>query len=220
MRNPGASGAASSARMASATWRLSVRVRSGRVDTAKAGAGATLVAAAGGVATLAAARLDKSFAPAVAKTVRPVLLTDDERVYLVLNAPPQNGARSQVYYGYNPVRTLAVEGPIVCFDRATSTEQWSSNLLLVGQQVVTDRFADLPVLLAANNSYDPNTGTQSCEVIAVDKVTGKVKMRDNRLSPNGPFQALQPVAKTGGFELVRYDTKILITPTAETKEKE
>ena len=166
------------------------------------------------------ARLDKSFAPAVAKTVRPVLLTDDERVYLVLNAPPQNGARSQVYYGYNPVRTLAVEGPIVCFDRATSTEQWSSNLLLVGQQVVTDRFADLPVLLAANNSYDPNTGTQSCEVIAVDKVTGKVKMRDNRLSPNGPFQALQPVAKTGGFELVRYDTKILITPTAETKEKE
>jgi outer membrane protein assembly factor BamB len=164
------------------------------------------------------ATLDKSFAAAVEKTVRPVLLADDERVYLALNAPPPNVARTTVYYGYNPIRTLAVEGPVVCFDRATATEQWSSNQLLVGQQVVTDRFADLPVLLAANNSYDPNTGTQTCEVIAVDKVTGKVKMRDTRLSPNGPFQALQPVAKTGGFELVRYDTKILITPTAPAKD--
>lgn len=156
------------------------------------------------------------FKDALAKTTSPLLLTDAERVYLVLNKNP-SGARSTMYYGYNSIRTLGIEGPIVCFSKATGEEQWATDRQFEGQQIITDRFAELPCLIAASNTYDQKTGTQSCELIAVEKVNGKVKINDNRLSPNGPFQSLQHDPKTGKFELVRYDTKIVITPLDSAK---
>jgi hypothetical protein len=62
------------------------------------------------------------------------------------------------------------------------------------------------------NGVEQKTGVQICEVIAIDKTNGKIKYRDNRMSPTGPFQSLELDPKTGNFELRRYDTKIVISP--------
>jgi outer membrane protein assembly factor BamB len=157
------------------------------------------------------------FKDALSQSPSPMLLSDAERIYLVLNKSGANGARSNVYYGYSPIRTLPIDGPMICYSKTTGEELWATGRQFEGQQIVTDRFAELPCLIAANNSYDPKTGTQSCEVIAVDKVNGKIKIKDNRLSPNGPFQKLEHDPKTGKFELIRYDTKIVITPLDPAK---
>jgi hypothetical protein len=157
------------------------------------------------------------FKDALAQTTSPLMLTDAERIYLVLNKSGTGGTRSNVYYGYNPIRTLPIEGPMICYSKTTGEELWATGRQFEGQQIITDRFAELPCLIAANNSYDQKTGTQTCEVIAVDKGNGKVKIKDNRLSPNGPFQSLQHDPKTGKFELIRYDTKIVITPLDPAK---
>lgn len=147
----------------------------------------------------------------------PTVLIDEERVYLVTNNP-RNAARNVYFYGQQGIRMISLNGPMICFDRASGAFKWFTKNQFENQQLVLDRFAEMPVLLAAVNGYDQNTGVQSCEVIALDKSTGKVKFRDNRLSPNGPFQSLELDAKTGNFELKRYDTKIVISPVAPTRD--
>jgi outer membrane protein assembly factor BamB len=162
------------------------------------------------------------FDPALAKETvagqgTPNVLLDSERVFVLLQNG-KNSNRQTYYYGQQGIRMLAVNGQMICFDRAKGEMKWFTRGQFEQQQLVLDRFHDLPVLLAAMNGYDQNTGVQSCEVIALDKDNGKVKFRDTRLSPNGPFQSLELDAKTGSFELKRYDTKIVISPVSPTRD--
>ncbi|MFO0938093.1 MAG: PQQ-binding-like beta-propeller repeat protein [Gemmataceae bacterium] len=152
----------------------------------------------------------------LAKLSTPTILADADRYYLVLNHSNKQGPTVTSYYYGSSVRSLAVQGPIICFDRSSGEQLWATDKQFENQHLVTDRFADLPVLLATMNAYDQVNNRQMCEVIALDKQTGKIKLRNPNLPPNGQFMELKQ--NKGAFELSRYDTKIVITPLENGKE--
>ena len=96
-------------------------------------------------------------------TGQPVLLGDAERFYLVLNktgeAQNRNMNYNYMYGGVSPLRTLSVNGPLYCYEKATGLQTWYCEKLLDGQQLVVERFAELPGLVAAALVNDEEEGS-------------------------------------------------------------
>jgi outer membrane protein assembly factor BamB len=146
------------------------------------------------------------------------IIKDHERVYITSQLDMKSNV-GQVNYGYTAnIRYKTVNGPIICFDRKTSELKWFTRGQFENQKLIMDRFQEMPVLLAASDFHDGQTGTAGCEIMAIDKASGKVKYFDKKLASNGPFQSLELDPKTGNFELKRYDTRIIISSSTPTKD--
>ena len=79
------------------------------------------------------------------------LLADSDRFYVVLDRTPAGNAlamRRNMMYNYS-MRSQLVNGPIYAFERTTGKRLWYVEDLLENQWIILERFADLPVIIAA-----------------------------------------------------------------------
>jgi outer membrane protein assembly factor BamB/tetratricopeptide (TPR) repeat protein len=150
----------------------------------------------------------------------PTVLLDADRVYLFLNRL-DNSARNpngffapgvrRVSYGNNgTIANMPVNGVVYAFNRSTGKRLWFVDRLFENQQLFTERFDELPVLVAANQAMDENN-TYSYRVVVVDKQTGMLKYLKGH-SQSGFFQSVSVDPKTRIVEFWRYDIRLRIIP--------
>jgi outer membrane protein assembly factor BamB len=158
-----------------------------------------------------AGQIDKGNAADHAKDlVKPVLLGDGERFYLVLNkAGNANAGRN---YNYMYLKFLPVNGAVYCFDRASGTRLWYTDKLFLNQHLLIDRFADVPALVAGTQMQsDDGTGQWIYRVIVLDKANGRLRYYRN-LSQNGYFYSLVTDPKNATAKVIRGDMYWEISP--------
>ncbi len=137
-----------------------------------------------------------------------MLFADPEHFFVMLNRPSEGNNR----FGYNPVftqaiRSVKVNGHMYAFERSTGKRLWYTDEQLEDQNISTEQFADLPIILAANNFYKiaANGGIQSQnqKFVAIDKATGK--LRFYKVSPNqGQYYSIVTDPKAGTIEVLNY----------------
>ena len=131
-------------------------------------------------------------------------------------------------YGGNTLRTMTVNGPLYCFEKATGKRAWYTDKLFDGQQLIVERFAEIPALVAATHTAedDPNdagggvakavnrnngNNAQVYRVIVVDKVNGRLRMLNN-MNQNGNFYGVVTDPRTATARLLRGDLNVEIRP--------
>lgn len=137
-----------------------------------------------------------------------VLFADGERFFVMLNRPSEG--KNQ--FGFNPVFTQAIKavkvnGHMYAFERSTGKRLWYTDEQLEDQNVSTEQFADIPIILAANNfvkvAANGAIESQNQKFIALDKQTGKLKYY--KVSPNqGQYYSIITDPKTGTIEVLNY----------------
>ncbi len=151
-------------------------------------------------------------------TAEPVLLSDAERYYLVLNKTADIASRNNYY---SPLRSLTVTGPMYCFEKGSGKRAWYTGLLFEGQQLITERFSEMPALVAATQMAEDNedggvarrtVGSQIYRVVVVDKVNGQLRLWEDLNTNNGHFNSLSTDPRTATAKLLRHDLNITITP--------
>lgn len=143
------------------------------------------------------------------------LLADAERFYLVLDRDGKARGAGRRFPIYNfSLRTHAVNGPMYCFDRTTGKRLWYLDDVLDNQSIVLERFADLPVIVAAAPMMDKNN-TNIYKVVVIEKERGM--LRFNRAVPytGNFFQVMTVDVKNGAIDLHRHDLRIHIFPEDE-----
>jgi outer membrane protein assembly factor BamB/tetratricopeptide (TPR) repeat protein len=140
------------------------------------------------------------------------LFADPDRFFVVLDktAGGAGGLNRQRIYGYT-VRTTPVNGPMYAFDRATGRRLWFVDELFDNQWLVTERFADLPVVIAACLFHEKN-GNQSYRVVVVEKASGAVRFNRGVTNNGNYFQHLTVDPKNSTIDLHRFDLRITIKP--------
>ena len=146
----------------------------------------------------------------------PLLLLDADRAYLVLGKPRDAVAQNRVYYGQQQavLRTLPVNGPLVAFDRRTGERLWYNLDAFANQQVVLDRFEELPAFVAATSTSDASSKLPQYRVVALDKRTGRLVHNYAYTQNGGEFAAAGRDPKGRGVEFFRYNDglRLRITP--------
>jgi hypothetical protein len=103
----------------------------------------------------------------------------------------------------------------VAFDRASGNVLWHSDRLFVGRMLVTERFAELPVLVACTEqpAERPGEATRAAlvRVEVVDKATGRVRFHGGYANP-GPFLSVTTDPKGQAVEFARSDVKLRLVP--------
>lgn len=162
----------------------------------------------------------------VASAGNPTLLADDDRFYILLNKTADPANRNNIIYSYNnmQLRTIPVSGPVYCYEKATGRRAWFADKLFENQQLIVERFAELPALVLATyvTEEDENgvavvgrnrgAGNMVYRVVVVDKVNGKARMVQN-LSQGGhsTFYGVETDPRTGSAVLYRGDVNIRIS---------
>lgn len=132
-----------------------------------------------------------------------VLLADPDRVFLVLNrdGPVGGGAAGMVRFGgFNQsLRSLRVNGPMYCFERATGKRKWFVEDVLDHQLILLDRFSDLSVIVAGS------VNGAMFKVTVIEKDRGL--LRFNRGVPNDGnfFHGMNIDQRNGTVELYKYN---------------
>ena len=143
----------------------------------------------------------------------PILLADAERFYLFLNRtsglPTDNS-----HYSY--VRTIPVNGAVYGFDRTTGKRLWFTDRLFENQYLYTERFEELPCMVAGNNAIDDNK-VPVYQVAVFDKQLGKLKHYKGYAQQSGFFTSVMTDPKTRAIEFFRYDLRIRIVPDDDGK---
>jgi hypothetical protein len=153
-----------------------------------------------------------------------ILLTDPERAFLVLNRDigPTGGGPGVAmnpammginrFNGYNtpPLRSLRVNGPMYCFDRATGKRAWFVEDVLDNQLLLLDRFADLPVVVAGAVTAD--RGGQTFKVTVIEKERGLLRFNEGLAADNNFFLGMIVDAKNGSVDLLKATHRISIQP--------
>jgi outer membrane protein assembly factor BamB len=133
----------------------------------------------------------------------PLLMLDAERAYLVINRT-NDLKRNMRFNGYPMLlRVQPVNGAIVTFDRATGKRLWFNATALSNQQLIVDRFEELPALVAATNSMDDANASQNYRVVALDKRTGRLVHNYSYTFNGSEFVSIARDAKTQSFEFWR-----------------
>lgn len=146
---------------------------------------------------------------------RPVLLVDRQRFYLVLNNG-KSANPNRYYYNNLYIRYQEVTGAIYCFDRTSGTRLWYTDKLFQGQQLVVDRFAELPALIASTSTQaDDGTNQWVHRVIIVDKANGRLRYLQNH-NGNSYLQSLTVDPKNATARVNRYDMYWDIAPDTAT----
>lgn len=161
------------------------------------------------------AKLDADRAEAHLKNVtEPLLLSDAERYFLFLNRGDGN---HQPAYG-TMIRSQKVHGVAYGFEKATGKRLWFSERLFEQQYVFTDRFEDMPVIVAAAQFPNEDTKQQKYHVAVLDKQLGKLRYFAPH-QPNQAFYTLTFEPKTRVYEFWRYDLRVRIVPDDDTASK-
>lgn len=148
---------------------------------------------------------------------KPVLLADAERFYVVLNNGKSANPNRNYYYNQY-IKYLEVTGAIYCFDRATGNRLWFSDKLFQGQQLVVDRFHELPALVASTSTMaDDGTNQYVHRMIIADKANGRLRYLQN-LNGNSYLQSVTADPKNASAKVSRYDMYWEITPDTDSKD--
>lgn len=151
----------------------------------------------------------------------PVLLADSERYYLVLN---KNADNNRNLYMHSQMRMLSVNGPLYCYEKATGKRAWFVDKLFENQQLIVERFNEMPALVTAthvNEDFENGVpivgkrasgGTLVYRVAVVDKVNGRLRYLQN-LSQNGSaFYSIDTQPRLSTARLTRGDMTLVISP--------
>ncbi len=143
------------------------------------------------------------------------LLADTDRFYLFLDRDPglpsTNGTLRQPVYG-NTLRGHRVNGPLYAFDRMTGKRLWHyGNGLFEHQMIILERFAELPVILAASPVRTPN-GQTMYPVLVIEKERGRLVLNRQVINNGNFFMNMNVNLKNGTIDLNRYDMRIAVTP--------
>lgn len=152
---------------------------------------------------------DKKKGQHLEKVTDATLFADKERFFVALNRPveAQNNRG-----GFNPVftqaiRSVRVNGHLYAFDRASGKRLWHTDEQLEGQNVSVEQFADLPIIVAANQyqkfAANGNFEGQFMKFVAIDKVTGKLKFAKQGVS-QGQYYSIVTDPKAGTIEVLNY----------------
>ena len=148
------------------------------------------------------------------------LLHDADRFYVVLDreaaAAPAAGRRFNTYSGPNALRTVKVNGPMYCFERATGRRLWFTDRQFENQAVVVESFGELPVVIAAAQQTEEN-GQQTFRVVVLEKDRGKLRFYRGLPFDGHSFMAMTSDPKAGRVELLKYNLRVVISPEDETK---
>ncbi|CAN5220212.1 hypothetical protein BH11PLA2_BH11PLA2_02990 [soil metagenome] len=159
---------------------------------------------------------------------QPTLLADADRYYLILNKTADPNGRNNYNYGNNTLRSMLVNGPLYCFEKATGKRAWYTDKLFENQQLIIERFAEIPALVSATHTAedDPNdaggavakninrnngNNTMVYRVAVVDKVNGRLRMLNN-MNQNGNFYGVTTDPRTATARLLRGDLNVEIRP--------
>jgi outer membrane protein assembly factor BamB len=152
-----------------------------------------------------------------AHTVR--LLVDERYFYIACcesNEAPGIGIGQSVLMAGTGLRGLPVNGALYCF-KPDGSLNWSSTVH--NQVMVVDQFADLPVVLFASRYNRWRAGVGGARpgiqplstVMAIEKVTGKLKYIDENSMNGANFHALNVDTRAGRVELIGMNVKITFT---------
>jgi hypothetical protein len=146
------------------------------------------------------------------------LLADADRFYLVLDRNPA-GVVGRGMVVNTQLRTTPVNGPMYCFRRATGERVWYAEHHFENQQLFLERFADLPVLVAAQSGFRPGGGTEFRAVV-VEKDRGLLRLavaHPDQVSTT--FQSLTVDPRNRTVELARPQNprplRIVVMPEAQ-----
>lgn len=142
------------------------------------------------------------------------LFADLERFYVVLDrdaAAGGGGARMarRVPVYNNALRTHRVNGPMYCFDRGSGRRLWYVEGVLENQGIVLERFADLPVIIAAAPIMEKNMSVY--KIVVIEKERGIQRFVKSIPNNGNFFQNLTIDLKNGTVDLHRYDMRIHIS---------
>ncbi len=144
-----------------------------------------------------------------------MLFGDADRYFVMLNKPSEKGQ------SFNPVFTqaitsLKVNGAMYAFGKATGKRLWHTDEQLQDQSISVEQFAELPIIMAANQFQKVNANGnfegQFMKFVALDKETGKLRYGKAGLA-QGQFYAILTDAKTGVIDVLNHNNqRIRFTP--------
>jgi hypothetical protein len=147
------------------------------------------------------------------------VLFDADRYYLILDRDAAAGSSndtSRLNIGNNyMLRTMNVNGPIYAFDRITGKRLWwYGDGLLENQQLVIDRFAEMPVIIAASPVMQRknNTTTQLHPVVVIEKARGRLLFDKPVVFDSQHFINLTVDHKNGTIDFKKQNCRIAIMP--------
>ena len=146
----------------------------------------------------------------------PILVADGERYYVVLNRTAN--ANRQVNWGNNQqIKTVPLSGAMYCFDKATSKRLWFTETLTETQQLMIERFDELPaIVIAGLVQSEENNGQPTYKFAIIDKQNGRLRLMRNENQGN-TFYSMQTDPKNATARLVRGDFYVDIGPDLEAK---
>jgi hypothetical protein len=175
------------------------------------------VTAAGDVVVLGAmdgkelfkAKLDPArMAKHLEKVNEAILFADRDRFFVMLNRPHE-GANNRG--GYNPVftqaiRSVRVNGVMYAFDRATARRLWHTDEQLEDQNISLEQFADLPIMIAANQyqkiAANGNFEGVFMKFVGLDKATGKLVYAKQGAGQGQQYYSIVTDPKAGTIEVL------------------
>ncbi|HEX4613526.1 MAG TPA: hypothetical protein VH092_35415, partial [Urbifossiella sp.] len=129
------------------------------------------------------------------------LFADADRFFLVLD---RSAARAGAVFGGNtPLRTAAVNGPMYCFLRATGERAWYADHHFDNQLLFLDRFADLPVLVAAQTALRPGAAGTEFRAVVVEKERGLLRFATTGPADGMNFQTMTVDPRNRTVEFVK-----------------
>lgn len=138
------------------------------------------------------------------------LLADADRIYLIVNS--QESGSSQ--YGES-LSSIRVHGTIYAWNRQTHQFAWPHPVTMRQQNLVIDRFANMPVLLMISRSLRPrgiaSVGTLS--ICAIHKQTGKVLVESKFPSAFNSIHAININSEGPSIDLKSYNLRMRLMPT-------
>lgn len=148
------------------------------------------------------------------------LFSDTDRFYLTLDRPPNANAinmRRNMMYNYS-VKSALVNGPLYAFEQATGKNLWYVDGVLENQWLITERFNDLPVLVAAAPGFDRNGNMMNnYKAVVIEKDQGAVRFNGNVMNQGQYFQSLTVDLKNGEINLQTYNVRLKISPADTPK---
>jgi len=143
----------------------------------------------------------------------------------VLNKTADGTSRNPNYSYYGSLRVLNVSGPVYCYEKGTGKRAWYTEKLFENQQLIVERFGELPALVSATHTAEEdengvlvvglgrgraNNGLMVYTVTVIDKVNGRIRFRANLNQQGGNFYAIQTDPRKAEARLIRNDTAVLI----------
>jgi hypothetical protein len=144
-----------------------------------------------------------------------VLLADAEHFYVGFQLPPAPGVEGSGAHFVPALPSAVVNGMFYAFDRAGGRRRWTNRL--PNQVILTERFAELPLVLCSSEIARPgrgpaDAGKMTITTCAIDKRTGKMVYHKEGERPPEPFHSLRVEPLSGAIELIAPTLKLRFVP--------